>query len=135
MSLCILGGGVAVHLAVGGFTLAWTHTVERTEWRETWRIEAGGLVLEEARVKGSGAGIDPPSDARLEDGFYVWRPEAAAHPSIVLRRAPQAGDWRLCAASRCAPLGDWLGPEADPVRLVGGQCPADKKPPAAGAGG
>ena len=38
-------------------------------------------------------------------------------PELVLRRAPQAGDWRLCATGRCAPLGEWLGGEADPVTL------------------
>jgi hypothetical protein len=137
MSLCIVGGGVAVQLAVASFTLAWTHTVERTEWRETWRVEEGRLVLEEARVKGSGAGIDPPPEARLEGGFYVWRPNLMPLPAIVLRRAPQAGDWRLCAGDRCAPLGEWLGRHADPVRLTAasGGCPPEAKPPAMDAGG
>jgi hypothetical protein len=117
MSLCIVGGGVAVQLAVAGFTLAWTHSVERTEWRENWRIDGERLVIAEARVKGSGAGIDPPPDAHVEDGFYVWRPEPVPREEVVLRRAPEVGDWTLCAAGRCAPLGEWLGNDADPVTL------------------
>jgi hypothetical protein len=116
VSFCLAAAGVAMMVAAESFTLAWTHTVEKTEWQEDWRVEGGRLVLEEARVKGSGAGVDPPPQARLAGGFYVWRPKLAL-PQIVLRRDPHAGDWRLCAAGRCAPLGQWLGRDAEPVRL------------------
>ena len=49
MSLCIAAAGLAVEIAVSGFTLAWTHTVEKTEWQEDWRIEGDRLMLAEAR--------------------------------------------------------------------------------------
>ncbi len=117
MSLCLEAAGIALGIAASSFTLGWTHTIERTVWEEDWRIENGRLLLLQARVKGSGAGMEPPPHARLENGFYVWTPNAPPFPEIVLRRATGASDWRLCAAARCAPLGDWLGADADPVRL------------------
>jgi hypothetical protein len=117
MSLCIAAAGLAVEIAVSGFTLAWTHTVEKTEWQEDWRIEADRLLLVEARVQASGAGMEPPVDARLVGGFYTWHPHLPPLPEIVLRRAPQADDWRLCAGERCATLAELLGGDADPVRI------------------
>ena len=117
MSLCIAAAGLAVQIAASTFALAWTHTIEKTVWEEDWRIEGDRLVLDEARIQGSGAGMEPPPEAKLEDGFYGWRPNVPPVPEIVLRRAPQAGDWRLCAAGRCATLAEWLGGEADPVAL------------------
>jgi hypothetical protein len=116
VSLCLAAAGLALEIAASTFTLAWTHTIEKTEWREDWRIEGGRLVLERARVKGSGAGMEPPTDARLEHGFYVWSPDIA-RTEILLRRDQRAGDWRLCAAGRCATFGEWLGRDADPVSL------------------
>jgi hypothetical protein len=117
VSLCLSAAGVAVTIAAQSFSLSWTHTVERTEWREEWRIEGDRLKLVQASVKGSGTGIDPPEGAILKDGAYVWQPSLPPIPALTLRRAPQAGDWRLCAGGRCAPLDKWLGGEADPVEL------------------
>jgi hypothetical protein len=114
VSLCIAAAGVAVTLAASSFTLSWTHTVEKTRWEETWRIDADRLILTEAQIEGSGAGMEPPPDARLVAGAYLWAPNEA-RDKIVLRRYAGAGDWRLCAAGRCDELGGWLGSEADPV--------------------
>ncbi len=41
MSLCILAAGKTTVLAVASFTLAWTHSVERTRWIETWHGRRG----------------------------------------------------------------------------------------------
>ena len=117
MSLCIVATGAVLSIAATDFSLSWTHSVEKTEWREAWRVAPDGLVLEEAAVRGSGAGMEPPPEARLVEGSYRWKPEPAPVPEIVLRRAPQADDWTLCAAGRCEPLGKWIGHEADPVTL------------------
>ncbi len=128
MSVCLAGAGLAVQIATSAFTLAWTHTIERTAWEEDWRVVGDKLSLVQARVQGSGAGMEPPPEARLVNGFYAWEPEVAPVPEVVLRRAPEAGDWRLCAAGRCAALADWLSSDADPVRLSSAHraegCPA-----------
>jgi hypothetical protein len=117
MSLCLAAAGIALKIAASAFTLSWTHSVEKTRWEEDWRIAGNRLTLVEARVQGSGAGMEPPAEARLEHGYYVWRPARVPVAELVLRRADQVGDWRLCAGGRCAALGDWLGRDADPVRL------------------
>jgi hypothetical protein len=128
MSLCLAAAGLAVEIAASAFTLSWTHTVEKVVWQEDWRIEASGLVLDQARVKGSGAGMEPPQGAVLREGFYVWRPGLPAQRELVLRRAAEAGDWQLCAAGRCAGLGEWLGSNADPVRIFGAQAGSCGRP-------
>jgi hypothetical protein len=117
--LCLAGGGAVAKIVASAFTLVWVHTIEKTPWEEEWRIDGGGLVLVEARVKGSGAGMEPPPEARLEDGFYRWTPARVVRESIVVRRssAHNTADWTLCAAGACAPLGDLLPEDADPVTL------------------
>ncbi len=124
-AFCILGGGAAVRIAASAFTLSWIHTIEHTEWREHWTVMPDRLILAEAEVEGSGAGMEPPPEARHEGRFYVWNPNEPRE-KIVLRRDPHAGDWRLCASGRCAPLGEWLKVDADPVTLApagDGDCP------------
>jgi hypothetical protein len=119
-AFCIAGAGAALRIATTAFTLSWTHTVEKTDWLESWLVAPDRLILTEARVAGSGAGMEPPPEARLQGNVYVWRPNEARR-EIVLRRDPHAGDWTLCANERCDALGAWLGRDADPVTLL--PCP------------
>jgi hypothetical protein len=126
MALCLAAAGITLQLAATTFTLGWSHTVEHLPWREEWRVEGGRLVLETVRIKGSGAGMEPPAEARLVDGWYVWHPHDDTRADIVLRRAadPEGaiGDWRLCAGDDpCVALGALVGAEADPVTLYA--CP------------
>lgn len=124
--LCLAAGMLATSLALGDFTLAWTHSVEKTEWREHWRIEDGALRLLEARVKGSGAGMDPGAGARLEDGWWVWTPQLPPVPELVLARSGATADWRLCdaAGGDCRDLAAIAGPDGpDAPPLVLRPCP------------
>ncbi|TMK39599.1 MAG: DUF1850 domain-containing protein [Alphaproteobacteria bacterium] len=106
LSLCLLSAGVAKTLTLAAFTLAWTHSVEKTDWQEDWRITARGLELVQARVKGSGAGMEPPPQARLVDGWFQWQPKRAAVPQLVLGNSGAAGEWRICADGRCRTLSE-----------------------------
>lgn len=115
MSLCLSGTGKAVSLALSTFTLAWTHSVERIGWEEDWRVTPTGLEIVEARVKGSGAGMEPPPEATLEAGWWRWHPGGGAKAVVVLRRSGATADWRLCTREGCRPLGDFI--DADPVAL------------------
>ena len=102
--LCLVAGGIMATLPAEAFTLAWEHTVERIEWQEDYRVTPEGLVLVEARVQGSGAGMEPPDGARLEDGWWRWRPGLPPLPELVLARS-EGRDWRLCVqAEGCRSL-------------------------------
>ena len=113
-ALCLAAGAATARVAATLFTLSWTHTIEKVEWRETWRVDGPTLVLAEASVVGSGAGMEPPDTARLVGGRWTWRSESR-HAAVELRRAPEAGDWRICADGRCAPLGTLV--DGDPVTM------------------
>jgi hypothetical protein len=119
MGLCILvGGSVAkTFAAVSAFTLAWTHSVEKLEWQEDWRVAGDRLVLVEARVHGHGAGMEPPDGARFDDSGWHWQPKVPPLKELTLRRSGATPDWRLCIDGTCRDLATVVG-DADPVRLV-----------------
>ena len=98
--------------------LAWTHSVERVLWEEDWRATRDGLELVEARVRGSGAGMDPPPQARLENGAWTWQPRVPPQRSLTLRRSGATADWRICVEGTCRPMEALVPPQADPVALV-----------------
>jgi len=120
MSLCVLAAGKATVFAVSAFTLSWTHSVERTEWREDWLVEPAGLRLVEARVKGSGAGMEPGGDAVLEDGWYVYRPQRPPQPSLLLAASGATqGGWLLCSGGACASFGAAAGETVELASCAG----------------
>ncbi|MCF3638779.1 DUF1850 domain-containing protein [Rhizobium sp. TRM95111] len=103
--LCI-ASGKAIAVAAGLFTLGWTHSVEKIEWRERWAVTEAGLVLEEARVKGSGAGMEPGEGARREGGWWIWRPQTGPLPRLVLAASgATVSGWTLCDTGGCRELG------------------------------
>jgi hypothetical protein len=108
LSLCLLSAGVVKALSIAAFTLAWTHSVEKVEWQEDWRITSKGLELVQARVKGSGAGMEPPPQARLVGGWFRWDPKRAPMPEVVLGNSGAAGEWRLCISGHCRTLSEIL---------------------------
>lgn len=109
--LCVLAlvSGLTWSLPDSRFTLAWIHSVERVEWRETWAVETGQLRLLEARVHGSGAGMEPGPGAHWENGWWVWQPRPPLEvPSLELVRSGVVADYELCLTGTCRPLGVWL---------------------------
>ena len=114
MSLCILAAGKTTVLAVTAFTLSWTHSVEKTRWEEDWRVTPAGLEIIEARVKGSGAGIDPPEGAVLKDGWWIYEPKIGAQAAVALAASGATGaGWMLCADQTCLELGAEAGGEVE----------------------
>jgi hypothetical protein len=109
LSLCLASAGVVKTLSIAAFTLVWTHSIEKVEWQEDWRVTPRGLELVQARVKGSGAGMEPPPEARLIDGWFRWQPKRAALPEVVLGNSGSAGEWRLCLNGSCRTLSDIFG--------------------------
>jgi hypothetical protein len=113
VSLCLTSAGVVKSLSVAAFTLAWTHSIEKTDWQEDWRVTPGGLQLVQARVKGSGAGMEPPPEARLVDGWLQWQPARGPMPELVLGNSGAAGEWRLCSDGGCRTLSEIFGHPID----------------------
>lgn len=115
MSICLAAGALVISLGASEITLAWRHSVQKTLWEELWRETPQGLVVAEARIQGSGAGMDPPDGAKLVDGFWRWRPALPPLPELALRRSGATADWRVCVDGRCRSLDELLPAEADPV--------------------
>lgn len=113
MSSCLLAGPLVLLLSGNGFTLDWTHSVERVTWRENWLIQGGLLHLATAAVKGSGAGMEPGDGATLQDGWWVWQPALPPQPEILLAASGATGaGWQICdpalplgAQARCTEIG------------------------------
>jgi hypothetical protein len=119
MNLCILTGGKLITVAATAFTLQWTHSIEKTEWREAWSLGPAGLVLTQAWIKGSGAGMEPGDDAVLKDGWWSWRPKRTPVARLSLAASGKTvSGWTLCHDGGCLPLGTKAGDDA-----VVGLCP------------
>lgn len=102
MSVCLMVGASLLVLAAPDFTLDWQHSVEKTRWRESWRLSTDGLQLTEAAVQGSGAGMEPGEGALLGDGWWVWQPMMAPQDRLVLATSgATGGNWHLCSAAIC----------------------------------
>ncbi|MEW9836502.1 DUF1850 domain-containing protein [Mesorhizobium marinum] len=113
MSLCILAAGKTTVLAATAFTLSWSHSVEKTRWEEDWRVTPAGLEIVEARVEGSGAGMEPAEGAVLRDGWWVYAPGIGPRAELVLAASgATGGGWRLCAGTDCITLGAEAGTTA-----------------------
>lgn len=118
MSLCIVAGSAGIMLAWSAFTLSWTHSVEKIEWQEDWQIVDGALMVVEARVQGTGAGMEPPADARFAGGWWHYRPQIGPLPSLTLARSGATGDWRLCSGADCVDLAGLTGGASGTVSLL-----------------
>lgn len=113
MSICILAAGKTTLLAGAAFTLSWTHSVEKTQWEENWKATSAGLELVAARVKGSGAGMDPPEGSVLKDGWWTYAPNIKPQSRLVLAASGATeGGWKLCAPGGCVTIGEEPGEPA-----------------------
>lgn len=113
MSLCIAIAAKVVMVPITAFSLSWVHSVEKIEWREDWAVTPAGLELKLARVKGSGAGMEPGEGAVLKDGWWQWSPTVPPLPSIRLAASGLTpSGWELCHASGCMTLGATPGDES-----------------------
>ena len=122
MALCLTAGAVSAVLAINGFTLAWMHSIERVRWEEDWRVAAGQLQLVAARIKGSGAGMEPPDDAVLQGGVWHYRPRVAAMDRLTLAHSPYTAGYELCADGVCRRLADYLPGIEESTTIVLAAC-------------
>lgn len=105
------------------FTLAWTHSVEKIRWEEDWRVtDDSKIVPVAARIQGSGAGMEPPPDAVLRDGWYHYSPRVAPLAHVTLRRSGLTRDYTICWDGQCRPMEALLPPGPDGTDLFA--CPS-----------
>ncbi len=104
MPVCIAAGGLVTALAVQSFTLAWTHSIEKIRWEEDYRVVGNSLLLVEARIRGIGAGMEPPEGSKLVDGVWHYDPHLPPLPSLHLTHSVYTAGYELCHDNRCSPL-------------------------------
>jgi hypothetical protein len=102
--ICLTAGLIAAFLPLSEFTLAWTHSIEQIRWEEDYRVEANHLVLDEARIRGSGAGMEPPADAQLKNGVWHYQPHLPPIERLRLSHSPYTTGYEICAAKGCQAL-------------------------------
>lgn len=115
--LCIVAGALTVTVPTTIFTLAWQHSVEKVLWEEDYRVAGAWLYSTGARIRGSGAGMEPPEGAVLRHGVWHFRPAQRWLRELHLARSGFTPDYRLCFEGRCRPLAHWLPVEAGVTTL------------------
>jgi hypothetical protein len=120
--ICLLVAGVVrATIPAAEFTLSWEHSVQKSRWEERYLATASGLVLIEARVQGTGAGMEPPSTATLREGWWTWHPQTPV-PELRLTRSNYARDYVLCWKERCSELDTLIGANDDGTLVVVRPC-------------
>lgn len=97
------------------FTLAWTHSIEKVRWEEDYLVKASPdpampplLLAVKARVRGSAAGMEPPDDSVLRNGWYEYTPQIAEVAELRLTRSEFTADYEICTVTGCQPISHWL---------------------------
>ncbi len=106
MPICVAAGGLVTALAMNSFTLAWTHSIEKIRWEEDYRIEGTQLRLTEARIRGSGAGMEPPEGSVFANGVWHYDPHLPPLKVLRLTHSIYTAGYEICDANRCMPLAD-----------------------------
>src|ERR1019366_6393551 len=91
--LCLAAAAFTLALPFQSFTLMWTHSIEKIRWEEDYRVVGRGLELVEARVRGFGAGMEPPDAAQLKDGVWRYQPQFHALDRLRLARSEFVADY------------------------------------------
>lgn len=126
MSGLCLGVALMVQAALPTqeLTLTWMHSVEKVQWSEHYRREAGHVVLTEATVEGTGAGMDPPADAVFDGRVWRYTPALPPMKRVVLTRSTYTPDYTVCWNATCQSLTALVGPlkqEGEAIELF--PCP------------
>jgi len=121
LCLALAFGSVVQPLPSPTLTLSWTHSVEHTPWQEDYVLEGRLLHLREARVKRSGAGMDPPAGAVWTDGWWHYDPGLRV-VEVALANSTFGAGYTLCfPGSGCRHMDEYV-PRGEPVRLTAAPC-------------
>ncbi len=126
--ICLVAGLLMAQFG-DEITLRWTHSVQKSAWEEDWRAEAGQLRLVQARVRGTGAGMEPPPEALFVDGAWRYTPSLPLLPRVQLRHSSFVPPYVVCDAGLCRPMDAWLSGLPDDAIVEMAPC----RPPNAGS--
>ncbi|MED5621284.1 DUF1850 domain-containing protein [Ideonella sp. BN130291] len=106
MDLCVwLAAGTVLWLrSAGPVRIEWEHSVEHFRIEELYQATPAGVVLAQVGVRGLGAGVEPPADAVLADGWWRHAPAASAMPAVEFANSRHAKGYRACASGTCRPV-------------------------------
>ena len=104
-----------VFIPATSFTLSWTHCIEKIRWEENYVVvpdtanpaRAREVALK-ARIKGTGAGMEPPEGARLIHGWYAYVPDAVSAQPLPRIRSEFTTDYEWCARGQWQSMGKLL---------------------------
>jgi hypothetical protein len=116
-AICLSGGDVHATIDAPRFTLVWRHSIEKIDWEEDYVVAGDWLYLSGARIRGTGAGMEPPPDAQRVGGVYVYRPDTRWFRELDLARSSFVQDYRVCVEGRCRPMSMWVPVEAGVTRV------------------
>lgn len=118
----------AVHVFPGQrLTLAWTHSVEHVRWEEDYAIRGKALAIEAARVRSSGAGMEPPPEARFQGGWWHYVPSLPPLDKVVLANSRHVAGYTVCwPGGGCRPLRE-LVPVGEPATLHARPCAGEER--------
>ncbi len=108
IALCLSAGALSATLFTQSFTLSWMHSVEKIRWEEEWKIENTSLLLTSARVRGSGAGMEPPLGSVFREGAWHYTPHIAPLKQLLLAHSPYTKEYDLCIDFTCKPISAYL---------------------------
>lgn len=103
LKICLIAGTFQWTLPVTDFTLAWNHSVEKIRWEEDYRLDGRDLVLYAARIRGSGAGMEPPADAVFRKGVWHYEPNRRVE-RLTLANSSYGGAYEVCVKGECREL-------------------------------
>lgn len=111
-ALCLSAGSAPpphrASIAATQFTLRWQHSIEKVTWEEDYLVAGDWLLLSGARIHGSGAGMEPPPGALLQDGIWHYRVPDPWRRTLVLARSEFVQDYALCLKDHCQPMAHWV---------------------------
>jgi len=117
-ALCLAAGALQVSLPVSSFTLRWQHSIEKTEWAEDYEVAGTWLHLSQARIRGSGAGMEPPPGSVLVNGVWHYRLADPWRRELLLARSEFVPDYELCLGELgCRRMSHWLPVAAGTTRV------------------
>ena len=117
-ALCLAAAGFSATIPAHTFTLAWQHSIEKVVWEEDYIVAGDWLYLSGARIRGSGAGMEPPDGAVLLAGVWHYRPAQRWSRALTVARSEFVEDYRLCVEGRCMPMSNWIPVRAGATRLA-----------------